>query len=213
MCQGPEASLSTVFQKAREAAPCLLVFEDLDSLITDRTRSYFLNEIDGLQSNNGVLMIGSTNHLDRLDVGIVNRPSRFDRKYYFPSPTLENRKAYADYWMHKLEGHPTVRFPPTLSQATAQITEGFTFAYMKEVFVSSLLISAAGRMELPEEIPDPVDVKSEGLEDSQLWRVIKLQVASLRKEMEAATATPEKKSTEKSPETLSEFLEKQGTAN
>lgn len=48
-------------------APCLLIFEDLDSIITQETRSYFLNEVDGLESNDGILMIGSINNLTKLD--------------------------------------------------------------------------------------------------------------------------------------------------
>jgi len=52
---------------ARLMAPCLLIFEDLDSIITQETRSYFLNEVDGLESNDGILMIGSINNLTKLD--------------------------------------------------------------------------------------------------------------------------------------------------
>ena len=61
-CHGPEYSVREIFVKAREMTPCLLVFEDLDSLITDRVKSFFLNEVDGLESNDGIMMIGSTNH-------------------------------------------------------------------------------------------------------------------------------------------------------
>lgn len=43
----PEYGIRRVFQKARETAPCLLIFEDVDSLVTPTTRSYFLNEVDG----------------------------------------------------------------------------------------------------------------------------------------------------------------------
>lgn len=67
---GPENSIKNIFAKARQFAPCYLVFEDLDSLVSDQVRSYFLNEVDGLQSNDGIFMIGSTNHLERLDPGI-----------------------------------------------------------------------------------------------------------------------------------------------
>lgn len=45
------------------------------------TQSIILILSSGLESNDGILMIGSTNHLDRLDPAIANRPSRFDRKY------------------------------------------------------------------------------------------------------------------------------------
>lgn len=67
---GPEWGIKIVFGKAREYAPCYLIFEDLDTIITEEVRSYFLNEVDGLKANDGIFMIGSTNHLDRLDPGI-----------------------------------------------------------------------------------------------------------------------------------------------
>jgi hypothetical protein len=54
-------SIDVVFAKARQEAPCYLVFEDLDSLVTDRLRSFFLNAVDGISENEGVFMIGSTN--------------------------------------------------------------------------------------------------------------------------------------------------------
>lgn len=50
------------------------------SLINDRNRSFFLNQLDGLEGNDGLLIIGTTNHFERLDPGLSTRPSRFDRK-------------------------------------------------------------------------------------------------------------------------------------
>lgn len=67
---GPEYSIKMIFAKARQMAPCYLVFEDLDTIVSDNVRSYFLNEVDGLKANDGIFMVGSTNHLDRLDPGI-----------------------------------------------------------------------------------------------------------------------------------------------
>lgn len=71
---GPEYGIKSIFGKAREFAPCYLVLEDLDTIISDDVRSYFLNEVDGLEANDGIFMVGSTNHLDRLDPGISVRP-------------------------------------------------------------------------------------------------------------------------------------------
>lgn len=67
---GPEYSLSLIFGQARRYAPCFLIFEDLDSIITDQTRSYFLNEVDGLRSNDGIFMVGSTKYVRQ----ILNEP-------------------------------------------------------------------------------------------------------------------------------------------
>lgn len=77
---GEEAAMQAVFDKARQMAPCVLILEDLDSLINDGNRSFFLNQLDGLEGNDGLLIIGSTNHFDRLDPALNSRPSRFDRK-------------------------------------------------------------------------------------------------------------------------------------
>jgi transitional endoplasmic reticulum ATPase len=139
---GPEASLSAIFSKARQQAPCFLVFEDLDSIVTDAVRSYFLNEVDGLRNNDGILMVGSTNHLERLDPGISKRPSRFDRKYLFPDPSMDQRVQYCEYWRTKLLDNEDIEFPTILNKAIASITKGFSFAYIQEAFVAALLAIA-----------------------------------------------------------------------
>ncbi|KAI9875250.1 MAG: hypothetical protein M1830_008706 [Pleopsidium flavum] len=173
--RGPEYSIRQIFLKARAQAPCLLVFEDLDSLVTDQVRSYFLNEVDGLERNDGILMIGSTNHLDRLDPGIAKRPSRFDRKYLFPLPSRAERTEYCEYWRQKLRSNKKIGFPKRLCGAIAGITDQFSFAYMKEAFVATLLVIVAGR-EVAEGGGDDFD----GL---MLWVEIKRQIKILRDEI------------------------------
>jgi transitional endoplasmic reticulum ATPase len=143
-CNGPQYAIRSIFEKARSFAPCMLVFEDLDSLVTAKVRSYFLNEVDGLESNDGILMIGSTNHLTALDPAIANRPSRFDRKYHFALPARAERAAYARYWRAKLEGNPKIAFPDTIADLVAGWTDTFSFAYLKELFISALLAVARG---------------------------------------------------------------------
>lgn len=120
-------------------APCLLILEDIDTLVTEELRSYFFNEVDGLEANNGIMIIATTNHLDQLDGGLAKRPSRFDRKYSFPAPNRDERILYCNYWRKKLQYNDKVKFPEKLSPAIADITQDFTFAYLKEAFVASLL--------------------------------------------------------------------------
>ncbi|KAK5662189.1 hypothetical protein OQA88_8094 [Cercophora sp. LCS_1] len=143
-CAGPKWAIQAIFQKARKMAPCLLVFEDLESMVTSKTRSYFLNEVDGLQENQGILMIGSTNYLGRLDPAITKRPSRFDRKYHFRLPDEKGRELYARYWAGKFVGNERVDFPGEVCGVVAKWTEGFSFASLKELFVASLLVLARG---------------------------------------------------------------------
>ncbi|KAK3398895.1 P-loop containing nucleoside triphosphate hydrolase protein [Sordaria brevicollis] len=211
---GPEYALSQIFQKARQFAPCYLIFEDLDSLVSDNVRSYFLNEVDGLKSNDGIFMIGSTNHLERLDPGISKRPSRFDRKYLFPNPDLGQRVMYCRFWQNKLRGNEAIEFPDVLTRKIAGITEGFSFAYIQEAFVASLLAIARDSKEKEKEEvlarsgieddwerltledsedggggddggdDDDDDDGDEDLEKYVLWVEIKKQVAILREGIE-----------------------------
>ncbi|KAF8914171.1 P-loop containing nucleoside triphosphate hydrolase protein [Gymnopilus junonius] len=139
---GEEGAMATVFDKARQLAPCVIILEDLDSLINDRNRSFFLNQLDGLEGNDGLLIIGTTNHFDRLDPGLSTRPSRFDRKYYFGDPDESERRLYALYWQQKLAPNKDIEFPDQLVIKVAESTDKFSFAYLKEAFVSSLVTFA-----------------------------------------------------------------------
>lgn len=143
-CNGNHVALKRVFAHARRMAPCLVIFEDLDSLVSESIRSHFLNEVDGLESNDGILMLGSTNHLDNIDVAIRSRPSRFDRKYKFDMPGRVQREMYARYWNSKLVGNAALEFPEEACAIIATLTEDFTFAYLKELFITTLLAVARG---------------------------------------------------------------------
>jgi len=110
-------------------------------------RSYFLNELDGLDSNDGILMVASTNHLDSIDPAIRSRPSRFDRKYAFELPTVAERELYAKYWKGKLEQNPDIEYPEEVCPLIAQLTDGFSYAYLKEMFVSTLVTMVKGASE------------------------------------------------------------------
>jgi len=185
-----------------------LVFEDLDSIVSDGVRSFFLNQVDGVAKNDGILMVGSTNHLDRLDPGISKRPSRFDRKYFFPNPDLEQRVQYCEFWRRKVLGPDAeatplrrdgIEFPKSLCTAAAKITDGFSFAYIQEAFLASLLVIASEDHDAAEADADlefdlldaaGSDAEGEGddLEKVLLWVEFKKQVKILRDDMESSGA-------------------------
>ncbi|KAF8917862.1 P-loop containing nucleoside triphosphate hydrolase protein [Mucidula mucida] len=146
---GEEGSMAEVFSKARQLSPCVLILEDLDSLINDSNRSFFLNQLDGLEGNDGLLVIGTTNHFERLDPGLSSRPSRFDRKFLFDDPDREERALYAKYWQNKLHSNKELSFPDDLVEEIATMTDKFSFAYLKEAFVSSLVILAGIEKDKP----------------------------------------------------------------
>ncbi|KAL8687318.1 MAG: hypothetical protein Q9218_006472, partial [Villophora microphyllina] len=175
--------IRAVFEKARDSAPCLLVFEDIDSLVTDNVRSFFLNEVDGLEGNNGIMMIGSTNYLDRLDAGISKRPSRFDRKYHFALPAAAERVRYCEFWRTKLSKSSSIKLPSQAVTAIANITEGFSFAYLQEAFVTGLLtLVQARRSDLASATPTETAAPDD-LDSNEVWQTIRKQVQTLRSEM------------------------------
>ncbi|RDL42237.1 p-loop containing nucleoside triphosphate hydrolase [Venustampulla echinocandica] len=184
---GPEFGIRQIFLKARQMAPCILIFEDIDSLVNVAVRSYFLNEVDGLESNHGILMIGSTNHIERLDPGIAKRPSRFDRKYFFDVPNRDERVQYSEYWRHKLRNNDKVDFPKEMCTRVADITGDFSFAYMKEAFVAALQV-LAGRQDEKRKCRS----RESDLRDNALWIELKKQIEALRKEIngEAESTSP-----------------------
>lgn len=122
-------------------------------MVVPKVRSFFLNELDGLAANAGILTIATTNHPERIDDAIVNRPSRFDVKYNFALPDVELRKAFARKWVGKFGGSGTkdmdggvkpvtrakgVKFEmeqDEIAATVAKLTEGFSFAFLKELCV------------------------------------------------------------------------------
>ncbi len=98
-----ERGVREVFRKARQAAPTIVFFDELDSIaptrgggygdshVTERVVSQFLTELDGLEELKGVVVIGATNRLDMIDTALL-RPGRFDKVLNVPLPDLEARK-------------------------------------------------------------------------------------------------------------------------
>jgi ATP-dependent 26S proteasome regulatory subunit len=129
--------MRTLFERARMTTPCILVLEDLDSLINDGNRSFFLNELEGFAANHGILTIASTNHPERLDPAILERPSRFDRKYTFRLPGREERARYLELWDGRLESE--LRLSEHGLGRIVESTEDFSFAYLKELLLSSMM--------------------------------------------------------------------------
>ena len=150
-------------------------------------------------------MVASTNHLDQLDAGLSSRPSRFDRKYLFPLPSEEERNLYCQYWRERLKKKKVeIEFPKKICPAVALITDGFSFAYMQEAFVATLLAIAQERSELDdiEEVNTAEDVRDDkDLDSYELWRELKTTIKALRNDMDN---TPDK---EKSDTKEDDFLQ------
>ena len=131
------SNIRSIFSRARDTAPCLLVFEDLESHIHDENRAFFLNELDGFAANEGLLTLATTNYPEKLDPAILERPSRFDRKYTFSLPEQPERLRYLTWWNGRLEDD--LKLSSTELESLAQETDGFSFAYLKELVLSGMM--------------------------------------------------------------------------
>lgn len=123
-----ESNIRDIFLRAKALAPCILVLEDVDSLINDRVRSPFLNAMDGVGSADGILTIATTNHLDSLDVAIRKRPSRFDQLIEFANPDMTTRYGYLLRQLRTTKGEKV----EGIGEA-ARRTEGASFASLQEL--------------------------------------------------------------------------------
>jgi transitional endoplasmic reticulum ATPase len=99
-----EKGVREVFRKARQASPCIVFFDELDSVaprrsggeggdshVAERIVSQLLTEMDGLEDLKRVVVIGATNRPDIVDEALL-RPGRFDRMLEIPLPNNEARK-------------------------------------------------------------------------------------------------------------------------
>jgi transitional endoplasmic reticulum ATPase len=98
-----EKGVREMFRKAKQAAPCIIFFDEIDALVparnsggsdahvAERVLSQFLAELDGVEELRGVLMLGATNRPDMLDPAIL-RPGRFDEIVEIPLPDEQSRR-------------------------------------------------------------------------------------------------------------------------
>lgn len=129
-----ERQVRDVFRKARQAAPCIMFFDEIDALIptrgsghsdspvTDRVLSQFLAELDGIEELKGVLVLAATNRHDRLDPAVL-RPGRFDEVVEIPLPDTQGRREIFE--VH-LRGKPLA--PKIKTDGLVAKTDGFSGA-------------------------------------------------------------------------------------
>jgi transitional endoplasmic reticulum ATPase len=136
-----EANVREVFDKARGAAPCVLFFDELDSVgiarggggggdgggAGDRVLNQLLTEMDGVGAKKNLFFIGATNRPDILDEALI-RPGRLDQLIYIPLPDKPSRVNVLKAVLRKSPVAPNISM-----EFLAQMTEGFTGADITEL--------------------------------------------------------------------------------
>ncbi|MBM3229277.1 AAA family ATPase [Candidatus Parvarchaeota archaeon] len=142
-----EKNISELFVEARKNAPCILFFDEIDSIgkkrgtaqndeVTQRVLTVFLQELDGFKSKKDVIVIGATNIPNQLD-GALLRPGRFDKIIYMPLPDKEARAAIFKVHLKKVPCATDVDFA-----ALAAKTERFSGADIKNICTEAIGLAA-----------------------------------------------------------------------
>jgi transitional endoplasmic reticulum ATPase len=149
LCQwvgASEKGVREVFRKARQASPCILFLDEIDSLVparggggdsgvTQRVVSQFLTEMDGIEELKGVVVLGATNRRDIIDPAIL-RPGRFDLLLDLPLPDEAARRAILAIHMRGKPLSPAVNL-----QALAQATPGCSGADLAAICNRAALLA------------------------------------------------------------------------
>jgi len=127
-----ERAIRKIFHKARQVAPCIVFFDEIDSIagrrgsdvnkVTDRVLNQLLTELDGIERLRGVVVLAATNRPDLLDPALL-RPGRLDKLIYVPLPNREARLKILKVHTRKVPLAEDVNL-----EEIAEKTEGYTGA-------------------------------------------------------------------------------------
>ncbi|MCD6466135.1 CDC48 family AAA ATPase [Candidatus Bathyarchaeota archaeon] len=142
-----ERAVREVFRKAKQAAPSIIFFDEIDAIaplrgggygdshVTERVVSQLLTEMDGLEELRGVVVIAATNRPDILDPALL-RPGRFDKLLYVPLPDFEARKEILKIHLRRKPLAEDVDI-----EDLARRTEGYTGADLAAVCNTAVLLA------------------------------------------------------------------------
>ena len=157
-----EKAVREVFRKARQASPCIIFFDEIDSVapvrgsgggdahVTERVISQFLTEMDGLEELRNVVIIAATNRPDIIDSALL-RPGRFDRLLFVPPPDLEARRQ-----IFKIHTRKTPLAEDVNLDELAKRTDGYTGADIASVANTAVMLSLREHISKSK---DPEDAK------------------------------------------------------
>jgi transitional endoplasmic reticulum ATPase len=154
-----ERGIREVFRRARQASPCIIFFDEIDSIAmargmegntgaNERVVSQILTELDGISALQGVVVLAATNRPDMIDSALL-RPGRFDRIILVPNPDSKTRKRILEIHSKDKPLAPDVDL-----QRIADMTEGFSGADTSAIVntaVSIVLHEYLAKYPTPEE--------------------------------------------------------------
>lgn len=127
--------MQSVFRYIEPETPVVTILEDVDGICdTQYAETLLINILDGIEQTDNIVYIATTNFPEKLSQRLVNRPSRFDRKFEIKPP---NEKTRVFYFTTKLSAYECT---PEIVLDMAKQTEGFSMAQLQEVIKSFILL-------------------------------------------------------------------------
>ncbi|CAG8601117.1 9091_t:CDS:2, partial [Paraglomus occultum] len=143
-----EAAIRRLFATAKQIAPCLIFFDEIDSItskrewdndgtsgVNERVLSTLLNEMDGIQERKDVLIVGCTNRPDQIDDALL-RPGRLDQLLYVGLPSLDDRESI----IRVISRHIPLDVDVDIKSLAAR-TDAFTGAELELLFRESSILA------------------------------------------------------------------------
>ncbi|MDC0199463.1 CDC48 family AAA ATPase [Candidatus Nitrosopelagicus sp.] len=132
-----ERGIREIFKRARQSAPCVIFFDEIDSIapirgaggetaVTERVVSQLLTELDGMENMHGVVVLAATNRADMIDPALL-RPGRFDKIIQIPLPDKDGRKMVMKIHSKDIPLSETAQEIPDFDKL-AELTDGLSSA-------------------------------------------------------------------------------------
>jgi energy-coupling factor transporter ATP-binding protein EcfA2 len=141
LVSGGVRQIAAAYKYLRKVEPdrnVIMVVEDLDtSMAGPRGEAEFTNVLDGVDTNlHGIVIVATTNYIEKLPPRLVNRPGRFDKTFYIGPPSESIRLHYLRQLFEKLRQHPENQD----IEKWAKDTKGLSLAHIKELFIQVMLL-------------------------------------------------------------------------
>lgn len=124
------------FKEIQPDTPVIILMEDIDSILDVYCESEVLNILDGVNQIEKVVFLATTNYPERLGARIINRPSRFDKRFKIDHPNAESRHMYFEY----IIGKDKVKSLNIDLDQWVSDTDGFSIAHLKELFTAVVIL-------------------------------------------------------------------------
>ncbi|CAL9156553.1 unnamed protein product [Musa hybrid cultivar] len=188
-----EANVREIFDKARQSAPCVLFFDELDSIATqrgssvgdaggaaDRVLNQLLTEMDGMNAKKTVFIIGATNRPDIIDPALL-RPGRLDQLIYIPLPDEASRHQIFKACLRKSPVSKDVDL-----RALAKYTQGFSGADITEICQRACKYAIRENIEKDIERERKKSENPEAMEEDDADEVAEIKAAHFEESMKFA---------------------------